>query len=159
MSANDFSLPLSRQDTLRAQKNDSTETLYKALELASEGISSHTHSLDDSVTFMLDNNQEVVLRVREIDVAYIGNKALYLRIIARADFQNVLILAKKINMKMGPFSHYFSVILSASPEFLENWNQQIIGMERISDFFETLDEIKRPIFLNLNHYVISRISD
>jgi hypothetical protein len=51
------------------------------------------------------------------------------------------------------------VILSASPEFLENRNKEIIGLERLSDFFETLDEIKRPIFLNLNHYVISRISD
>jgi hypothetical protein len=159
MSSDELSRPLSRQDALRAEKNQSSEILYTALDLAADGISSHIHTLDENVTFMLDNQQEVVLRVREIDVAHQNGRALYMRVIARTDFQNVLILAKKINMKMGPFSSHFSVILSASPEFLENRNKEIIGLERLSDFFETLDEIKRPIFLNLNHYVISRISD
>jgi len=51
------------------------------------------------------------------------------------------------------------VILNADPEFMELYNDQIVTLDQPAKFFETLDEIKRPIFLNLNHYVIARISD
>lgn len=133
--------------------------MQKALDLAAQGISCHIHSLDENVTFILDNQQEVVLRVREIVVEFSKNKALALRIHARTDFKNVLVLAKKLNMKMGAFSTWFTVILTANPEFMETWNDQIVALDQPAKFFETLDEIKRPIFLNLNHYVIARISD
>lgn len=133
--------------------------LKTAFELAAQGISCHIHSLDENVTFILDNQEEVVLRVREIVVEFAEGKALSLRIYARTDFKNVLILAKKLKMKMGAFSTWFTVILAADPEFMETWNEQIIGLDQPAKFFETLDHIKRPIFLNLNHYVITRISD
>ena len=135
MSSDELSRPLSRQDALRAEKNQSSEILYTALDLAADGISSHIHTLDENVTFMLDNQQEVVLRVREIDVAHQNGRALYMRVIARTDFQNVLILAKKINMKMGPFRRHLHGILSAMPEILENKNTEITRLESPSVFF------------------------
>ncbi|MGE3726514.1 MAG: hypothetical protein AB7I41_13235 [Candidatus Sericytochromatia bacterium] len=137
----------------------SQPALAKALELSAVGISSITHSLDEDVTFILDNQEEVVLRLKEIRIEYSENLVSDLMLYARCDFKNVLILAKKLNMKMGAFSSHFTVVLKGHPEFVETFNDQIIQMKEPADFFETLDEIKRPIFLNLNHYIIARISD
>ncbi|PIQ25812.1 hypothetical protein COW36_21975 [bacterium (Candidatus Blackallbacteria) CG17_big_fil_post_rev_8_21_14_2_50_48_46] len=139
--------------------NGAAAPLSKAFELAAQGVSSHIHSLNENVTFILDNSEEVTLRVIEIDIEHAEGKALALRIQARTDFKNVLVLAKKLNMKIGAFSTYFTVILNADPEFMELYNDQIVTLDQPAKFFETLDEIKRPIFLNLNHYVIARISD
>lgn len=137
----------------------SQPVLAKALALAEMGLSSITHSLDEDVTFILDNQEEVVLRLKEIRIEYVENRVSELMLYARCDFQNVLILAKKLKMKMGAFSSHFTVMLKGHPEFVETFNDQIIQMKEPADFFETLDEIKRPIFLNLNHYIIARISD
>lgn len=133
--------------------------LAKAIALAEMGVSSIIHSLDEDVTFMLDNHEEVVLRLKEIRIEYSNELVSDLLLYARCDFKNVLILAKKLNMKMGAFSSHFTVILKGHPEFLETFNDQIIQMKEPAQFFETLDAIKRPIFLNLNHYIIARISD
>jgi hypothetical protein len=145
--------------SLEQLMTSSQPALAKALALAEMGLSSITHSLDEDVVFILDNQEEVVLRLKEIRVEYIDNLVSDLLLYARCDFQNVLILAKKLNMKMGAFSSHFTVILKGHPEFVETFNDQIIQMKEPADFFETLDEIKRPIFLNLNHYIIARISD
>jgi hypothetical protein len=131
----------------------------KAMHFSQQGISCHIHSLDENVVFMLDNQEEVVLRVREIEIEYVGHEVIEFNVYARCDFKNVLILAKKLNMKMGAFSSNFTVTLKGHPDFVETFADAIIGMRRIPLFFETLDEIKRPIFLNLNHYIIARISD
>lgn len=133
--------------------------LFQAFERASLGISSLTHQIDNRVVFILDNHQEVSLRVRKIAIEYVPERALDLKVHCRTDFENVLILAKKLNMRIAAFATNFTVILSAEEHFLEQWNEAVLNMDHPARFFETLDELKRPIFLNLNHYIISRISD
>lgn len=135
------------------------DDLAKALARASNGVSSRVFQLDETVTFMLDNHQEVRLRVRQIEVESNRGQALTLRVHCRTDFENVLVLAKKLKMRIGAFSSHFSVVLSGQPEFVATWNEAIMALDHPSRFFETLDELKRPIFLNLNHYIIARISD
>jgi len=144
----------------------STELLKKtnvdineALKRSEHGISSWIHQLDQSVTFMLDQQQEVQLRVSKIDIQYHQDKVLNMYIHCRTNFENVLFLAKKLRMKISAFSAHFTVILSARPEFMAEWNDEILAMDPPAKFFETLDEIKRPVFLNINHYIIARISD
>lgn len=158
-SAPNSPTPAFNPQSLEQLMAGSQPTVAKALALAEMGLSSITHSLDEDVTFILDNHEEVVLRLKEIRVEYVENLVSDLMLYARCDFQNVLILAKKLNMKMGAFSSHFTVILKGHPEFVETFNDSIIQMTEPADFFETLDEIKRPIFLNLNHYIIARISD
>lgn len=137
----------------------SYDDLHLALQRAANGVSSLVHHLDETVVFMLDNHLEVTLRVRRIEVEYQGDRVLDFKVFCRTDFENVLILAKKLNMRIAAFATWFTVILSAEPSFAETWNEAILGLERPAQFFETLDELKRPIFLNLNHYIIARISD
>jgi len=133
--------------------------LQTAMQRSQGGVSTQMHELDQTVTFMLDNHQEVVLRVRKIDIEHRGKEVLSMRVHCRTDFENVLILAQKLRMKIAAFSVHFTVVLSASPEFIQDWGEKILLMDHPARFFETLDELKRPIFLNLNHYVIARISD
>ena len=133
--------------------------LQKALGRADAGVSSRIHELDNTVTFMLDNQKEVVLRVRKIDIEHIDGDVQAMHIYCRTDFENVLILAKKLNMKISAFSAHFTVVLKANEAFLETWSEAIMNMRHPSKFFETLDELKRPIFLNINHYIVARISD
>lgn len=133
--------------------------LNLALNKSVQGISSRIHQLDQTVTFILDNHQEVVLRVRKLEIEHAQGQVLSFNAHCRTDFENVLILAKKLKMRISAFSAYFTVILTARPDFVEEWNDAIIGMKHPAQFFETLDELKRPIFLNLNHYIFSRISD
>lgn len=142
-------------ETMRATYVD----LQMALQRSAQGVGVRIHQLDNTVTFVLDNQQEVVLRVRKIDIEHKAGQVLNLQVHCRTDFENVLILAKKLNMRIGAFSQHFTVILAAEPAFIDTWNAEILQMEHPSQFFETLDEIKRPIFLNLNHYIIARISD
>ena len=139
--------------------NATHDEFARALERAARGIASRVHQLDETVVFMLDNQQEVRLRVRKIEIEYANSKVLALRVYCRTDFENVLILAKKLNMRIAAFATWFTVILRAEPEFMASWNEQILAMNHPAKFFETLDELKRPIFLNLNHYIIARISD
>ncbi len=133
--------------------------MNEALKRAEFGISTRIHQLDQSVTFMLDQKQEVILRVSKIDIQYQQEQVLRMYIHCRTNFENVLFLAKKLKMKIAAFSAHFTVILSARPELIENWNEAILAMDHPAKFFETLDEIKRPVFLNINQYVIERISD
>ncbi|MBF2054610.1 MAG: hypothetical protein IGS03_14285 [Candidatus Sericytochromatia bacterium] len=133
--------------------------LNTSLRRAARGVSSRIHELDQTVKFMLDNHQEVVLRVRQIDIEHQQGEVLSMRVVCRTDFENVLILAQKLRMKIAAFSVHFTVILSARPEFMAQYNDQILAMDHPRLFFETLDDIKRPIFLNLNHYITARISD
>lgn len=149
----------SSQALARQLLSESATLLDSSLKRASQGISSRIHELDQTVKFILDNHQEVVLRVRRLDIEYVNDEVFNLRVICRTDFENVLILAQKLRMKIAAFSVHFTVILSAKPEFMAEYNQQILDMHHPRDFFETLDEIKRPIFLNLNHYITARISD
>lgn len=135
------------------------QALAEGFARAREGISSLGFQLDETIVFMLDNHQEVHLRVRQIDIAQAGNTAMNLRVFCRTDFENVLILAKKLKMKISAFSTYFTVVLSATADFLRDRNQAVLELDQPAKFFETLDELKRPIFLNLNHYIIERISD
>lgn len=137
----------------------SNQDFKMALERSHAGISSRIHTLDNTVTFMLDNQKEVVLRVRKIDIEHQHGTVQSLRIHCRTDFENVLILAKKLNMKISAFSAFFTVILSAEKSFIEEWNDAIMEMNHPAKFFETLDDLKRPIFLNINHYIVARISD
>lgn len=153
------SRPPSDPKSLEQLMTASQPALAKALALADIGLSCIIHSLDEDVTFMLDNHEEVVLRLKEIRIEYVEALVSELMLYARCDFKNVLILAKKLNMKMGAFSSHFTVMLKGNPEFQETFNDHILQMTTPAAFFETLDEIKRPIFLNLNHYIIARISD
>jgi hypothetical protein len=139
--------------------DDTYDDLQQALRVANFGVSSLIFQIDNTVTFMLDNHQEVVLRVRKVEVESFDDEVQSLRVHCRTDFENVLILAKKLKMKISAFSTHFTVVLSSEPEFMRTWNDAILAMNRPALFFETLDELKRPIFLNLNHYIISRISD
>lgn len=129
-----------------------------AVSRALMGISTRTHHLDQDVTFLLDNHQEVRLRVKKIEILHRQDQVESMQVFCRTNFENVLILAQKINMRIAAFSNFFSVTLQAQEEFIEVWNTQILEMKRPADFFETLDELKRPIFLNLNHYLFSRIT-
>lgn len=133
--------------------------LQSAMQRSMNGVSTRIHQIDNTVTFVLDNQHEVVLRVRKIDIEHQQGEALNMNVHCRADFENVLILAKKLNMRIAAFSQHFTVILSAEPGFLATWNEAILNLHQPAQFFETLDDIKRPIFLNLNHYIIARISD
>lgn len=137
----------------------SYEDMAAAMRKASEGYSCRIHQLDQTVTFILDNQEEVHLRVRKIETLFQDSQVKELNVLCRTDFENVLILAKKLNMRISAFSTYFTVHLTAEKDFMHTWNDAIMAMDHPAKFFETLDEIKRPIFLNLNHYVISRISD
>lgn len=152
---NESSKGNSASELLKKTHVDTSEALRRA----EYGISTRIHQLDQSVTFMLDQSQEVVLRVSKIDIQYQQNQVLSMYIHCRTNFENVLFLAKKLRMKIAAFSAHFTVILSARPELIENWEQAILDMDHPAKFFETLDEIKRPVFLNLNQYVIERISD
>lgn len=129
-----------------------------AISRAIAGISTRTHHLNQDVTFILDNHQEVRLRVKKVEILYQDNRVTSMQVNCRTNFENVLILAQKINMRIAAFSNFFSVTLQAQEEFIETWNDAILELKRPADFFETLDELKRPIFLNLNHYLFSRIS-
>ena len=146
---------LAVEELLGATHND----LAQAFERATRGIATIAHQLDHTVVFMLDNHQEVSLRVRKIEVEHAEGEVLSLKVFCRTDFENVLILAKRLNMRIAAFATWFTVILSAEPEFIQTWQAQILELDHPSKFFETLDELKRPIFLNLNHYIIARISD
>lgn len=139
--------------------SDDFMNLQIAIERSQKGISTLLHELDQTVTFMLDNHKEVVLRVRKIDIEYVGDEVITMRVHCRTDFENVLILAKKLKMRISAFAAFFSVVLSTTPEFVEDYNDEILAMDHPAKFFETLDELKRPIFLNLNHYIVARISD
>ncbi len=129
-----------------------------AISRAIAGISTRTHHLDQDVTFILDNHQEVRLRVKKVEILYQGKRVTSMQVNCRTNFENVLILAQKINMRIAAFSNFFSVTLQAQEEFIETWNDTILDLKRPADFFETLDELKRPIYLNLNHYLFARIS-
>ena len=137
----------------------SQHDLQAAMQRAILGVGTLLHELDETVVFMLDNHEEVRLRVRKIEIAHANDQVLDLKVFCRTDFENVLILARKLNMRISAFSTWFTVVLTGEPEFTETWTEAILGMKHPSLFFETLDELKRPIFLNLNHYIISRISD
>ena len=132
--------------------------LNKAMAQAARGFSSRIHQLDQSVTFMLDNHQEVRLQVQKIEIMHRNGNVEDFKVHCRTDFENVLILAQKIKMRISAFSAYFTVILSATEDFKADWNDAIVAMDKPAAFFETLDDIKRPIFLNLNHYIFARIS-
>lgn len=140
---------------------NSQKDVFLALQKANMGISSHIHSLNQQVTFMLDNHEEVELLVKRIEVEYTKKTGLtrHLRVYTQTDFKNVLKLAKKINMKMRDFHPTYSVVLEANPEFKHKFNDKIIHLDHVAKFFETLDEIKRPIFLNLNYYIVAKISN
>lgn len=130
-----------------------------AIQDALRGLSTRQFDVKQDVVFMLDNKKEVQLRVRKIRLQYHKDRVHSLEVDCRTDFENVLILAKKLKMKISAFSTYFTVHLSASQDFKEEFNDRILEMKTVDRFFETLDELKRPIFLNLNHYIVSRISD
>jgi len=134
-------------------------TLQEALNRSTHGISSCIHELDNTVTFILDNQKEVVLRVRKIDIEHIQGEVQSMQVSCRSDFENVLILAKMLKMKISAFSAHFTVVIEVNDSFIEEWNDAIMEMDHPAKFFETLDELKRPIFLNLNHYTVARISD
>lgn len=136
-----------------------SDDMTRVMQLAQEGISCTIHQLDNTVVFILDNHQEVTLRVRKIEIQSVFGEVIDFLVYCRTDFENVLVLAKKLNMRIGAFATYFTVILKAAPDFLATWNQAMHDMEHPSLFFETLDDIRRPVFLNLNHYIIARISD
>lgn len=146
-------------DSIQPLLRDTQADLAYALELADTGVSVTLHQLDNTVDFVLDNQQEVRLRVKKIEIQHVFGEAVDFLVSCRTDFENVLILAKKLNMRIAAFATHFTVVLQASPEFRAQWNDEIVEMRHPSQFFETLDEIRRPIFLNLNHYIIARISD
>lgn len=137
---------------------DSYVDMDAAISRAIAGISTRTHHLDQDVTFILDNHQEVRLRVKKVEILYQQDSVKSMQVHCRTNFENVLILAQKINMRIAAFSNFFSVTLQAQDEFIDAWNDTILNLNRPADFFETLDELKRPIFLNLNHYLFARIS-
>ena len=132
--------------------------LNAALARAISGIATRIHHLDQDVTFLLDNHQEVRLRVKTVEIMHEKGEVKNFKVNCRTNFENVLILAQKINMRIAAFSTFFSVTLRGEPDFVTQWNDEILNMEKPADFFETLDELKRPIFLNLNHYIFSRIT-
>ncbi len=149
---------------------DTYVEMSKAMGRAVRGVSTRVHELDSEVTFILDNHQEVRLQVKKIELLYIKNgeyeaetntyfdTVKELNVYCRTNFENVLILAQKMKMKISAFSPNFSVTLTATKAFVEEFEDDIMAMKKPADFFETLDDIKRPIFLNLNHYIYSRIS-
>lgn len=138
--------------------SDSYLDLSTALSKAIQGISSRIHQIDQDVTFILDGHQEVRLRVKKIEILYQGGSVLDFKVHCRTNFENVLILAQKINMRIAAFSTFFSVTLQGHPDFVEDWNDSILELLQPADFFETMDVIKKPLFLNLDYYIFSRIS-
>ncbi len=138
--------------------SDSYMDLSAALSKAVQGISSRIHQIDQDVTFILDGHQEVRLRVKKLEILYQGAKVIDFKVHCRTNFENVLILAQKINMRIAAFSTFFSVVLQGHPEFIEDWNDAILELLGPVDFFETMDVIKKPLFLNLDYYIFSRIS-
>ena len=133
--------------------------MAEAIEKAIEGFNVNKHLVDQLVTFMLDNTEEVKLRVKQIEILAQDDQISSLRIYAQANFKNVLKLAKKLNMKMSAFNKTFTVILNALPELLEIAKPHLQNMTHVSVFFEAMDgETKHPIFFNLNQYKIERIS-
>lgn len=129
---------------------------------AFDGYSTHLHQIDNSVTFILDHRDEIPLQVRCVEVLYTnretGSRAEELKVYCLGELDSVLKLAKKLRMKMRDFDQVFTVILTARPEFVAEYSDVIANMFHVRAFFETLDDMKRPVFNNLDHYVISRIS-
>ena len=138
--------------------NDSYMDLNSALAKAIQGISSRIHHIDQDVTFILDGHQEVRLRVKKVEILYRGAEVIDFKVYCRTNFENVLILAQKINMRIAAFSTFFSVVLQGHPDFIEDWNDVILELLQPADFFETMDVIKKPLFLNLDYYIFSRIT-
>lgn len=132
----------------------------QALVHALEGRDVQDFFLDRWVTFFQDNAEEVKLRVSQIEFLKTKGQgqAVEVRVYGKANFQNVLKLAQKLNMKLSAFNRDLKVVLKAKPDLVALVNTQLPALNMASDVLNLKNDRNQFVFTNLDLYQIERIS-
>lgn len=129
-----------------------------ALRHALDGQAVTSFLLDRWITFLQDNAEEIKIRVSQVQIIKTKDTVTEVRVFGKANFQNVLKLAKKLNMKISAFNRDLKVIFKAKPELVALVDAQLSDLNMASDILNLKNDLNQFVFTNLEHYKIERIS-